>query len=154
MSTTISSIPGLPHPPGLGLQPHLPSHLVHIGPLCGQQGEGQLQLCLPLSLSEDLQGEVVGNIGLLPDNCQATPSALQLLEGSAISDAAVREKIAKLPPELVQLVQLESASNLLTKYNKRLQEELRDRTRGGKMVADFLSAQKDLSVQVDQIFVV
>ena len=72
----------------------------------------------------------------------------------------MRERIAKLPPELSdvapfekivtedlardQLKQLQAASNLLTKYNKRLEEELRDRTRVGKMVADFLSAQKDL----------
>lgn len=93
-------------------------------------------------------------------------SALQHLEASASSDAAVRERIAKLPPELSdvatvekvvnedqareQLVQLESASSLLTEYNKRLEEELRDRTRVGKMVADFLTAQKDLLVQAEE----
>ena len=80
------------------------------------------------------------------------------------------ERIAKLPPELSdvatveklvtedqarkQLEQLESASSLLTEYNKRLEEELRDRTRVGKMVADFLTAQKNLLVQVDQILLV
>jgi len=93
-------------------------------------------------------------------------SALQHLEASASSDAAVRESIAKLPPELSdvatvekvatedqareQLVQLEAASSLLTQYNKRLEEELRDRTRVGKMVADFLTAQKDLLVQAEE----
>ena len=97
-------------------------------------------------------------------------SALQHLEASASSDAAVSERIAKLPPELSdvatveklvtedqarkQLEQLESASSLLTEYNKRLEEELRDRTRVGKMVADFLTAQKNLLVQVDQILLV
>ena len=49
---------------------------------------------------------------------------------------------------------MESASSLLTEYNKRLEEELRDRTRVGKMVADFLTAQKNLLVQVDQILLV
>ena len=83
----------------------------------------------------------------------------------------MRERIAKLPPELSdvatvekevtedqareQLEQLECASSLLKEYNLRLEEELRDRTRVGKMVADLLTAQKKLlMVQVDQILLV
>lgn len=93
-------------------------------------------------------------------------AALQQLEASASSDATVREQIARLPPDLsdvssvekinsehearYQLKQLQAASKLLTDYNKRLQDELKDRTRVGKMVADFLTAQKDLLVQAEE----
>ena len=68
-----------------------------------------------------------------------------------LSDVATVEKVVNEDQAREQLVQLESASSLLTEYNKRLEEELRDRTRVGKMVADFLTAQKDLLVQVDKI---
>jgi len=101
-----------------------------------------------------------------PPDSEDLISALQQLEASASSDAGVRESIARLPPDLSevssvenvasdeqakeQLGQLEAASSLLAEYNKRLQDELRDRTRVGKMVADFLTAQKDLLVQAEE----
>ena len=99
-----------------------------------------------------------------PPDSEDLLSALQQLEASASSDASVRERIARLPPELAdvaslekmssekqareQLGQLDAASSLLVEYNNRLQEELKDRTRVGKMIREFLSAQKDLLAQV------
>jgi len=101
-----------------------------------------------------------------PPDSEDLISALQELEASASSDASVRERIAKLPPDLSdvtsvenitseeqareQLHQLETASSVLAEYNTRLLEELKDRTRVGKMVADFLTAQKDLLVQAEE----
>jgi len=92
--------------------------------------------------------------------------ALQDLENSASSDAVVREKIARLPPEVSETSQLEkisstedgiklltqvnSASSLLNEYNERLQQELKDRHKVGKMIKDFLSAQKDLLAQAEE----
>ena len=78
----------------------------------------------------------------------------------------VREKIAKLPPELSEVTKLDSiksvaaaeilqgqveeANTLLDNYNGRLQEELRDRKKVGKMIGEFLSAQKDLLAQAEE----
>jgi len=92
--------------------------------------------------------------------------ALQELENSASSDATVREKIAKLPPAVSEQaklssittsqeaevlgVQVEEASHLLDNYNLRLQEELKDRKKVGTMIAEFLSAQKDLLAQAEE----
>ena len=92
--------------------------------------------------------------------------ALQELENSASSDAVVREKIAKLPPEVSEVTKLDSiksvaaaemlqgqveeANTLLDNYNGRLQEELRDRKKVGKMIGEFLSAQKDLLAQAEE----
>jgi len=92
--------------------------------------------------------------------------ALQDLENSASSDAIVREKIAKLPPEVSEVAkidslqslseakvlngQVEEASTLLDDYNLRLQEELRDRKKVGSMISEFLSAQKDLLAQAEE----
>lgn len=101
-----------------------------------------------------------------PPDSEDLVSALQQLEASASSDASVRERIARLPPELAdvaslekmsseeqareQLGQLDAASSLLVEYNNRLQEELKDRTRVGKMIREFLSAQKDLLAQAEE----
>eukprot|EP00088_Acartia_fossae_P000201 TRINITY_DN10067_c1_g1_i1.p1 TRINITY_DN10067_c1_g1~~TRINITY_DN10067_c1_g1_i1.p1 ORF type:complete len:394 (-),score=94.22 TRINITY_DN10067_c1_g1_i1:588-1721(-) len=92
--------------------------------------------------------------------------ALQNLENAASSDAEVREKIAKLPPEVSEitklealttaqqgrdlLVQVEAASSLLDDYNSRLQEELKERKRVGNMVSEFLSAQRELLAQAEE----
>merc|ERR1719273_872476 len=92
--------------------------------------------------------------------------ALQELENSASSDALVREKIARLPPEVSEVTkldavksvaaaeilqgQVEEANTLLDNYNERLQEELRDRKKVGKMIGEFLSAQKDLLAQAEE----
>jgi len=92
--------------------------------------------------------------------------ALQQLENAASSDAEVREKIAKLPPDVSEVAkldsldsveqgqallgQVDSASKLLTSYNVRLQDELKDRKRVGTMVSEFLSAQKELLAQAEE----
>lgn len=92
--------------------------------------------------------------------------ALQDLENSASSDATVREKIAKLPPGVSEIArlssvknmaesealttQVEEASSLLDNYNVRLQDELKDRKKVGSMIAEFLSAQKDLLAQAEE----
>ena len=77
----------------------------------------------------------------------------------------VREKIAKLPPEVSEVTklegiksaeaqvlqgQVEEANTLLDDYNRRLQEELRYRKKVGKMIGEFLSAQKDLLAQAEE----
>jgi len=92
--------------------------------------------------------------------------ALQDLENSASSDAVVREKIAKLPPEVSEVSKLDSvktvtsaqtllgqvdeASGILDTYNLRLQDELKDRKKVGNMMSEFLSAQKDLLAQAEE----
>merc|ERR1719259_1599275 len=92
--------------------------------------------------------------------------ALQDLENSASSDANVREKIAKLPPEVSEVAKLDSlkslveaqvlqgqvdeANTLLDDYNVRFQEELKDRKKVGNMISEFLSAQKDLLAQAEE----
>ena len=38
----------------------------------------------------------------------------------------------------------------MTKYNDRLQQELKDRRRVKKMIADYLAAQKDLETQAEE----
>ena len=48
------------------------------------------------------------------------------------------------------LNQVDHALGLLTKYNDRLQQELRDRRRVKKMIADYLAAQKDLETQAEE----
>lgn len=92
--------------------------------------------------------------------------ALQDLENSASVDAVVREKIARLPPEVSETVHLDKlqseedgqkllqkvnqATKLLTEYNARLEQELKDRKRVGKMISDFLAAQNDLLAQAEE----
>jgi hypothetical protein len=44
---------------------------------------------------------------------------------------------------------VEAASGLLTDYNARLQDELKERRKVGTMVAEFLSAQMELLAQVN-----
>jgi len=92
--------------------------------------------------------------------------AIQDLENAASSDAAVREQISRLPPEVSEpshldkiesagegrqlLVKVNQAMSLLTDYNDRLQQELKDRKKVDKMIADFLAAQKDLLAQAEE----
>jgi len=92
--------------------------------------------------------------------------ALQDLENAASSDAEVREKIARLPPEVSEaskldqltsavegqrlMVEVKAASGLLTDYNGRLQDELKERKKVGTMVSEFLSAQKELLAQAEE----
>lgn len=126
---------------------------------------------------EDIE-EILRNSGSSPLQSELSPSsadppepeelikALQDLENSASSDAVVREKIARLPPEVSEtshlekinstdeglelMAQVNNASTLLNEYNERLQQELKDRHKVGKMIKDFLAAQKDLLAQAEE----
>ena len=46
--------------------------------------------------------------------------------------------------------QVNEATELLSSYNDRLQQELVDRRKVGQMIADFLAAQKDLLTQAEE----
>ncbi|RZF39609.1 hypothetical protein LSTR_LSTR001130 [Laodelphax striatellus] len=92
--------------------------------------------------------------------------ALVDLENSASSDAAVRERIASLPPEVSEInlltklddkgaaerlsVQVNEAVALLADYNTRLANEMDDRKKVTQMLRDFIQAQRDLLQQAEQ----
>lgn len=101
-----------------------------------------------------------------PPDPEELIQALQDLENAASSELAVREQIAELPSEVSEvshfdelkspeegktlLGKVEQATELLSTYNVRLQQELKDRKRVGKMIADFLTLQKDLEAQAEE----
>lgn len=92
--------------------------------------------------------------------------ALQDLENSASTDAAVREKIASLPPEVSDSSllgkiqdketaeklskQVDEACSLLADYNSRLSQELEDRKKVSKLLSDFTHSQKEILAQIEQ----
>ncbi|CAN7992397.1 unnamed protein product [Ixodes hexagonus] len=93
--------------------------------------------------------------------------ALADLENTASSDAAVRERIASLPPEVSdaslldkilvdresgkQLAeQVEEACSLLAEYNSKLTQELQDRKQVSQMLANFTFHQRELMAQAEQ----
>lgn len=106
------------------------------------------------------------------DEAQVVPDAEELvkrladLEHSASSDAAVREKIAALPPEVSDINhlskitdketaiklfrQVEDACILLSEYNFRLNAELEERKQVGKILYDFLTCQKEQVVKGEE----
>lgn len=91
---------------------------------------------------------------------------LQSLENSASSDAAVREKIANLPPEVSEMsllskltdkeaaiklaVQVNDAIALLNEYNSRLADEMTERKKLTVMLRDFQTEQADLLAHAEQ----
>ncbi|XP_063244707.1 regulation of nuclear pre-mRNA domain-containing protein 1B [Bacillus rossius redtenbacheri] len=101
-----------------------------------------------------------------PPEPEELVKALLDLESSASSDAAVRERIAKLPPEVSEVSllsnltdkaqgerlagQVGEAVKLLTDYNARLAAEMEDRKKVTTMLHDFMQAQKDLLLQAEQ----
>ncbi|XP_059491062.1 regulation of nuclear pre-mRNA domain-containing protein 1B [Neocloeon triangulifer] len=101
-----------------------------------------------------------------PPEPEELVKALLDLERSASSDAAVREKIANLPPEVSrvdllsklrdkdeaqQLIQrVGEALSLLNDYNARLAAEMEDRKKLKSMLHDFLHAQKELLLQAEE----
>ncbi|CAB3363621.1 Hypothetical predicted protein [Cloeon dipterum] len=101
-----------------------------------------------------------------PPEPEELVKALLDLERSASSDAAVREKIANLPPEVSrvdlltklrdkdeaqQLInRVSEALNLLNDYNARLAAEMEDRKKLKSMLHDFLHAQKELLLQAEE----
>ncbi|XP_076354834.1 regulation of nuclear pre-mRNA domain-containing protein 1B-like [Tachypleus tridentatus] len=92
--------------------------------------------------------------------------ALQDLENAASSDAAVREEIANLPPEVSDVTLLEKledkkaadklskqvneACSLLNNYNSRLQQELEDRKQVAKMLNDYTYTQRSILALSEQ----
>ncbi|XP_071957617.1 regulation of nuclear pre-mRNA domain-containing protein 1B-like [Antedon mediterranea] len=96
--------------------------------------------------------------GEMPET-EVLVQCLRDLEHSASSDAAVREKIAKLPPEVQDVSLLErikdkdaadklsalvnDAVSMLTDYNGRLDLEMDERKRVLKMLRDYRLGQKD-----------
>ncbi|ALC43911.1 CG9018 [Drosophila busckii] len=92
--------------------------------------------------------------------------ALTSIENSASSDALVRERIAKLPPEISEIScitkledkdkakllanQVNEAVNLLNDYNSRLAAEMEERTKLAAMLRDFQAEQKELLAQAEQ----
>lgn len=94
-----------------------------------------------------------------PPDAEDLIKALQDLENCPSTDAIVREKIARLPPEVSDLSlldkiqdlesaeklskQVDEACNLLSEYNIRLSNELEDRKLLSKMLSDFTHAHKE-----------
>ncbi|XP_034483260.1 regulation of nuclear pre-mRNA domain-containing protein 1A [Drosophila innubila] len=92
--------------------------------------------------------------------------ALNSIENSASSDALVRERIAKLPPEISEISciskledkekakllanQVNEAVDLLNDYNARLAAEMEQRTKLAAMLRDFQAEQKELLAQAEQ----
>lgn len=92
--------------------------------------------------------------------------ALQDLENSASSDAAVREKIASLPPEVSDSTLLDKirdkgaaerlskvvdeACSILADYNSRLAQELEDRKNISTMLNNFTQNQKEALALAEQ----
>ncbi|EDV96826.1 regulation of nuclear pre-mRNA domain-containing protein 1A [Drosophila grimshawi] len=91
--------------------------------------------------------------------------ALTSIENSASSDALVRERIAKLPPEISEIgcitkledkdkakvlaKQVNEAVDLLNDYNARLSAEMEERTKLAAMLRDFQAEQKELLAQAE-----
>jgi len=112
-----------------------------------------------LSLIEEVEAELVAETETVLPETEELVRALEELANSASSDAAVREQIAALPPEVsdVSLLQklkdqkegrilagkVEEARVLLADYNTRLAAELEERKRTAKMLRCFILAQKE-----------
>lgn len=91
---------------------------------------------------------------------------LESLENAASSDAATREKITKLPPEVSNISELSKiedkeaaiklskkvndAVELLKEYNLRLASEMTDRNKLAIMLKDFQKEQQELLAQAEQ----
>lgn len=91
---------------------------------------------------------------------------LKGLENSASSDAAIREKIANLPPEVSELgllnkledkegavklsKKVNEALKLLNDYNNRLANEMAERKKLSTMLKDFQREQQELLAQAEQ----
>ncbi|XP_014667667.1 PREDICTED: regulation of nuclear pre-mRNA domain-containing protein 1B-like isoform X2 [Priapulus caudatus] len=108
-----------------------------------------------IALTEEL---VADEEPLDPPDADELVRALEQLEQSASGDAAVREKIASLPPEVSDIslleklkdkqdadrlgAQVEAAVSLLSDYNGRLYAELEERRHVSRMLGAFISAQR------------
>lgn len=115
-----------------------------------------------LSLREEIELEMQDGPGE-PPTAEELIKALGDLENSASSDAAVRERIAALPPEVSDATLLEKLTDtaeadvlaqavdeacvLLANYNSRLSDELTERKRVAKMLRNYIIAQKNTLVE-------
>ncbi|KAL3860622.1 hypothetical protein ACJMK2_010719 [Sinanodonta woodiana] len=111
-----------------------------------------------LSLLEELESNFAPDLSKAVD-AEDLVKKLAELENSASSDAAVREKIAALPPEVSDITsvlkvhdkedaeklsaKVDDACTLLTNYNNRLTEELEERKRVAKMLRQFIVSQRE-----------
>ncbi|XP_031781850.1 regulation of nuclear pre-mRNA domain-containing protein 1A isoform X2 [Nasonia vitripennis] len=98
-----------------------------------------------------------------PPETEELIKALMELENTASSDAAVRERIASLPPEVSEVsllanladrtaadqlsIAVNEAAALLADYNGRLQAEMEDRRKLLTMLKDYTIAQRQLLQQ-------
>lgn len=114
---------------------------------------------------EEIQSPTRSPPGEPPDPDELI-KALQDLENSASTDAAVREKIASLPPEVSDASllgkirdkesaeklskQVDEACSLLADYNSRLSQELEDRKKVSRLLSDFTYSQKEILAQIEQ----
>ncbi|XP_019638210.1 PREDICTED: regulation of nuclear pre-mRNA domain-containing protein 1B-like isoform X1 [Branchiostoma belcheri] len=121
----------------------------------------------PVVLLEEEEEEEEGSPREPPEP-EELMKALEELEHSASSDAAVREKIANLPPEVQDVSMLEKiqadrdsaeklskmvdeACMLLAEYNGRLAAELEDRKHVSRMLKDFVAVQKEKLAQSEEM---
>uniref|UniRef100_A0A336LUV4 CSON005472 protein n=1 Tax=Culicoides sonorensis TaxID=179676 RepID=A0A336LUV4_CULSO len=122
----------------------------------------------------EVNGTVETHITLsphMPEECDPPEpdvliKVLQNLENSASSDAAVREKIANLPPEVSEMsllsklsdkeaaiklaVQVNDAIMLLNNYNARLSDEMTERKKLTIMLRDFQTEQTELLTHAEK----
>ncbi|XP_052816576.1 regulation of nuclear pre-mRNA domain-containing protein 1B-like [Mya arenaria] len=110
-----------------------------------------------VTLKQEINGLTTEELGHY--DTEALIKRLSSLESSASCDAAIREKIAKLPPEVSDISQLaklhdkesarrlsdivDSACSMLTDYNKRLSTEMEERRNLAKMLRAFVLAQSE-----------
>ncbi|XP_078395631.1 regulation of nuclear pre-mRNA domain-containing protein 1A-like isoform X2 [Cetorhinus maximus] len=101
-----------------------------------------------------------------PPETEDLIKSLQELENAASGDAAVRQKIASLPPEvqdvslLDKIADKESADRLsktvdeacmlLADYNGRLAAELEDRKQLARMLADYIRSQNEILAEKER----
>lgn len=120
----------------------------------------------------EVNGKVETHITLSPHQPDGDPpepedliKVILELENSASSDAAVRERIASLKPEVSELAALDKledkeaamklaadvndAIKILNDYNARLAVEMDDRKKLTTMLRDFLREQQELQQQVE-----
>ncbi|XP_001842121.2 regulation of nuclear pre-mRNA domain-containing protein 1B [Culex quinquefasciatus] len=121
----------------------------------------------------EVNGKVETHVTLSPHQPDGDPPepeelirVIQELENSASSDAAVRERIANLPPEVSELsalakledkeaamrlaVKVNDAIKILNDYNARLASEMDDRKKLTTMLKDFQREQQELLAQAEQ----
>lgn len=67
-----------------------------------------------------------------------------------VSEAAHLEKLQSAKEGRDLMKKIQEATKLLNEYNGRLEQELKDRTKVGKMIRDFLHSQNNLLVRAEE----